>query len=371
MYIFRFLFLASLYIPTSFLFSDSSLTQTTSTRNWESFIEQPNHHQKSPLETQKLFSEESATKKIIPPPLQAGDGIALVLPASKIPMEEIDKCVEALENRGFTVHLAVNAEEEQGFFCGNDDARLRAFTECWLDPEVKAIWCIAGGYGCTRLLPLLDFSLFQEHPKIFIGMSDITALHAVLNRFMVTYLGPVAFQLYAIENEEEKRRIGEESLFAFLENPARHATWNLVDHPQVTVVQKGIGEGELVGGNLTLINALVGTPYEIDTKGKILILEDVNEKTYQIDRKICQLAQSGALDGLAGLILGNYTGCEPRRSESRGTDITLDEVFSHWFADAPYPVIRGFPTGHIPEQETLPLGRRARLDTHQKTLELL
>lgn len=314
---------------------------------------------------------EQKRKKIYPQPLKVGDCIALVFPASKITQERIDRCICGLEKRGFKVKLAANSKSYKGYLCGEDDVRLNAFTECWLDPEVKAVWCVLGGYGSGRLLPNLDFNLLCAQPKIFIGMSDITAIHGPLNEHgLVTFLGPCAFQLFMGE-DKEKTNIAEESLFSLIQNRNLHKVWDFSCNESVATLQEGVGEGEIVGGNLSLITAHIGTPWQLNTKGKILVLEDIGEETYRIDRMICQLKQAGMLDGLAGLILGSWTDCVPRFSESRGIDLDLDEIFTDWFSGAPYPVLQGFPTGHIPDQQTIPLGCPARLDTYHKKLEIL
>ena len=294
-------------------------------------------------------------------PLKMGDTIALVAPASWC--DGFDETSTALKERGFQVKLARNFEERFGYLAGTDEERAQALMEAWKDVEVKAIWCIRGGYGSGRILDLLDYDYIREHPKIFIGMSDITALHIALMQKagLVTFLGPVAKWTFDPIKETQLLEQGiwdivSESRTGVYENPLECET-----------IVGGKGEGILVGGNLALITAHIGTQWQLDTAGKILILEDVGEKVYRIDRMLNQLKQAGMIDNLEGLILASWDNCEPDMEDGW----TVEKVCRDYFSDAPYPVISGFPSGHIESQVTLPLNCRYALDGDTGKVELL
>jgi len=290
-----------------------------------------------------------------------GDTIALVAPASWC--DGFDETSAALKKRGFQVKLPSNFEERFGYLAGTDEERAQALMEAWKAPEVKAIWCIRGGYGSGRILNLLDYDYIRDHPKIFIGMSDITALHMALMQKagLITFLGPVAKWTF---DPTKKTKILEQGI------------WNIISEGKTGVYENplacktivgGKGEGVLVGGNLSLISAHIGTQWQLDTAGKILILEDVGEKVYRVDRMLNQLRQTGMVDNLAGLILASWKDCEPDMEGGW----TVEKICRDYFYDASYPVILGFPSGHIGAQVTLPLNCRYALDGNAGKVELL
>jgi muramoyltetrapeptide carboxypeptidase len=293
--------------------------------------------------------------------LKKGGTIGIVAPAKPTDGKTLAFCIDQLQKRGFRTKAAPNLTHKQGIFAGDEPFRARAFMECWCDPEVDAVWCFHGGYGCSPLLNHLDFNLIREHPKIFIGMSDATALHIALAKecHLITFLGPTLGYLFS-ERCLPHLPFSENALFGMIMKSQR------APFCEFEVLHAGRGEGRLIGGNLALITALIGTPWQIDTEGKILVLEDVNEAPYRIDRMLCQLRQSGLLKGLAGVVLCSWQGCE-------GDDPTfaLSEVFKRYFSSANYPVIYGFPNGHIPRQYTLPLNAIARLETDKHSFQIL
>jgi len=299
---------------------------------------------------------------IEPLPIKEGDTIAIVAPASIGKEGEVTACKEMLEIKGFKVKLADNVYDQWGNFAGADSARAKGIMDAFEDDEVKAIWCLRGGYGSGRILDELDFEIIQRHPKIFIGMSDITALHVVLNQNanLITYLGPNANFLFA-QGEGKDRSLAEKHAWLVLQGNQEM----LVFEGSQTLVS-GTATGVLAGGNLALLAAHVGTPWQIETKGKILLLEDVGEYTYRIDRFLCQLKQAGLLDAVAGVILSSWAGCDPQSPQ----DFEIQQVLKNYFAKAPYPVLLEFPSGHIENQVTLPLGREVALDADLKTLKI-
>ncbi len=297
-----------------------------------------------------------------PPLLKEGATIGVVAPAKSFDSMLLDSCLQQLEQRGFQTRVAPNVTTRVGYFAGDDAIRAQAFMECWCDSSVDAVWCITGGYGCMPLLNQLDYTLLRAHPKIFIGMSDITALHAAIGKYsgLVTFLGPNLGYIF------------KENSLPFSET---HVWKSVVDEHNefssfsgVQTLCSGVGEGRLVGGNLALICALMGTPWQLETKEKILVLEDVNEPPYRIDRMLCQLKLGGVLQELAGAVLCTWHGCETDTPEK---SFALSDVLEKYFSNAPYPVINGFPSGHVKNQVTLPLNCLARLDSDQKSIEIL
>lgn len=308
---------------------------------------------------------------IFPPPLQKGDLIALVFPASFL--TEIDEETgEILKNKaawlelqGYKTVFYPEKINRQGYLAGSDTERAEAFMSAWKNREVKAIWCFKGGYGSTRILDYLDYETIKANPKILIGMSDITALHQAIGQKtgLVTFLGPVLHYFNQIDFDNEYA-------FSSLENTVSNQITGSIPLPpdyQIKILKKGNAQGILVGGNLTLLATLCGTKWQPDTTGKILLLEDVNESIYAIDRKFWQLKAAGLLDSPAAVILGNWTNCKANSTYS----LTLSEVFDHYFRSAPYPVIQNFPTGHDKYQTTLPLNAPIQINTETASVTLL
>lgn len=291
-----------------------------------------------------------------PSPLCPGDTIALVAPASWV--TGVDQIVAALEERGFGVKVAANAFSKLSNFAGTDEERSRALMEAFVDPEVKGVWCMRGGYGCGRILNLLDYEVIRQNPKIFIGMSDITALHIAFTQLsgLTTFLGPVASFL----TEGKKSSFAEKELWETLSGMEKEWVYG---EPLVS----GQAKGRLTGGNLALLASHVGTRWEVETQGKILVLEDVDEYAYRVDRFLVQMEQAALFDEVAGVILGSWEKCKPGKEG----DWEIDAVLHHFFRGAPFPVLRNFPTGHIADQVTLPLNSLVELDVDAKRITLL
>ena len=289
--------------------------------------------------------------------LSIGDTIALVAPASWC--DKVEETVEALEERGFSVKVASNVHKRLSNFAGSDEERAQGFMECWRDPDVQVVWCLRGGYGSGRILDHLDYDVIKQNPKIFIGMSDITALHVALTQScnLTTFLGPVASFL---ANKNPPSTFAEKELWETLKPFEK--TWSYGE----TLVP-GCAIGKLTGGNLALLAAHVGTPWQVDARGKILVLEEVDEYAYRIDRVLNQMKQAGIFEGVAGVILGTWEKC---RAGKEG-DWDVDQVLQSFFENAQYPVLKGFPSGHIVDQVTLPLNCLAELDADAKEVRLL
>ena len=320
-----------------------------------------------------------ARRLVKPAVLKQGDLVGLIAPGGVLDDIIIQKCVINLESQNFKVKLSPNIRATRGGYAGTVQQRLDDLHGMFVDKEVKAIWTARGGSGCTGLLPGIRYDLVRKHAKILIGYSDITALHLALYRRagLVTFHGPVAWSTpndYAVSQMQ-----------AVLMNPRPQTEINMsVENERKASTQAefalrtfrhGIAEGRLIGGNLSVLSALIGTPYAAEIENHLVFLEDVREPPYRIDRMLTQLQQSvgnrGERDGLkraAGVMLGVF-------SRSRATDgdasLTANEVLDDHFSAIPIPAVAGYSFGHIAHQFTIPVGVRARLDTASQTLTLL
>jgi muramoyltetrapeptide carboxypeptidase len=302
-----------------------------------------------------------------PRALKRGDVIGIAAPASlPADLDAIDRGIRTLEQRGFEVRRMRPRFERRGFFAGSDAVRIEEMNSLLRDPEVRAIIAVRGGYGTLRLLPHLDYEAARDHPKLLIGYSDITALQfALLSRAGVPSLsGPMV----AVEWNDP-------------DAPSEELFWTLTTggglgdlvHPSgepLRAMRPGQVEGTLIGGNLSLITRLIGSPYLPDLDGAILFIEEVGEEPYRIDGMLAQLRLSGILDRIGGLVIGGLTEWEP--DHDRPT-LSLDEVLSDYVDLLDIPVATGLLYGHFPVKNTMPIGIRARLevDTNRATLSLL
>lgn len=274
-----------------------------------------------------------------------------------------------MKKLGLRVKWSGNLEREYGYLAGKDHQRLKDLHAMFGDPDVQAIWCIRGGYGTSRLLPFLDYGLIRKHPKVLIGFSDVTALlNAIYQRTgLVCFHGPVGSSEFTDYTLAHIRKIlfePAEKQVVFPADVDNGANPSLYPHS----IRKGKAEGELAGGNLSLVAALCGTPYQPEVQGKILFLEDVGEKPYRIDRMLTQLRQALPLEKAAGIMLGKFAGCEPDEGDR---SLSLEETLKDRLRDLKIPVGYGFSFGHIRDMCTLPVGARVRIDAKRMTVEIL
>ncbi|MBK8500891.1 MAG: LD-carboxypeptidase [Saprospiraceae bacterium] len=306
---------------------------------------------------------EPKIRMIKPKMLKTGDQIALIAPGSSVPPEKIEQAVVTCRSLGLEPVVSQYAMASNGYLAGTDEQRLEDLHSMFLHPDIKGIWCLRGGYGCTRLLPHINFELIRQNPKVFIGYSDITALHLAIGIHcnLVTFHGPVASSNatdYTIERFKE-----------VIMKPGPLAIQSTEEASALQyVIRDGSAEGSLTGGNLSLLTAMVGTPWLPGFAHKIVCIEDIGEKPYRIDRMLVQLFQATDLDKAAGIILGQFKDCEAKPEEK---SFSLEETLRHQFKDISAPVFYGFSFGHIDEQCTLPLGQQAKFNTQDKILHLL
>jgi muramoyltetrapeptide carboxypeptidase len=297
---------------------------------------------------------------LIPPYLKPGDKIGLVCPSGFMPPEKYQTCIETLTQWGFTVVLGKTPGNQFHYFAGTDKERLADLQQMMDDPEIRAILCARGGYGMGRIIDGLDFSKFRAHPKWIIGFSDITILHCHLfSNYKISSLhAPMA----AAFNDGEYKNQYIQSLHDALTGKKGDYTTegNLLD-------QSGTSKGILVGGNLSLLVNVIGTHSDINTKNKILFIEEVGEYIYGIDRMMYQLKRSGKLEHLHGLVIGKF-------SDMKDTTIpfgkSAKETIKDLIKEYDYPVCFDFPVSHERENYALKIGVKYKLTVGKKSVEL-
>ncbi len=302
-------------------------------------------------------------------PLRPGALIAVPTPASPLlDLEYLERGVAWLEARGFRARLTRNANIGASFKAGHPELRAQDLHEAFSDPEVDAICPLAGGHAAPGVLRSLDYELIAANPKPFVGFSELTVVHAALvgRAGLVTFYGPMVSALAVLPEWTQEN---------WLRALTTAEPLGVVDAdgPPARTVCPGVAEGELVGGTLSLVDTLLGTPFEIDTRGRILLLEDVNEEPPRVDRFLTHLLNAGTLQQCAGIWLGDFKHCEPRRQQPRwdGYNLTIEELIEELIAPLGIPTIHGLRVGHGREVVTVPLGVRARLDADAGRLEIL
>ncbi|HZK56764.1 MAG TPA: LD-carboxypeptidase [Clostridia bacterium] len=298
-----------------------------------------------------------------PKALKLGDKIGITATSGPAPTENIKLAKVWLEGLGFKVELAPSCFASYGYLAGKDELRADNLNSMFADKTIDGIICLRGGYGATRILDRVNFDIIKANPKIFVGYSDITALHIAINQIckLVTFHGPTASPNIAGGLDDFSKR---EFLRAIMDTePMKY-----IPTPQDTKIQtlvKGKACGIIVGGNLSLISATMGTQYEIDTKGKILFLEEIGEEPYRIDRMLIQLALAGKFDDAVGIILGDWNDCE---SKIYDNSLSLKEVFGDIIVPFGKPTIFDLKAGHCKPEATLPFGVKAVLDAEEGRL---
>lgn len=313
----------------------------------------------------------SSRKIIKPKRLTTGDAVAVIAPSSGVSKQAFDRALDNIRSLGFVPEEGKFARGSNGFLSGTDKERLSDIHWAFRDPEIKGIWCVRGGSGAPRLLPDLDYQLIRKNPKVFIGFSDITALHLAISQRtgLVTFHGPVGTSEYSEYTRDH--------VMNTLTRPTEKQIVRVSDFNKVqtseffhtTVIASGKARGQLVGGNLSLIGAMAGTPFALkDVRGKLLFLEDINEPPYKVDRLLTQLRQTVDLKAVAGIALGVFASGEPTRD---APSASLLSVFHDRLGGLGVPVVYGLSFGHIRDNFTLPMGIVAELDTDKATLTFL
>ena len=310
---------------------------------------------------------------IKPPKLKKGDTIGLITPASPITEEQLVQTKNLLKQLGFKSYHTSKVLLKKGYLAGTDTERVADLHHMFENESVDAILCIRGGYGTPRILEFIDYDLIRENPKIFIGYSDITALLQAIYKFsgLVTFHGIVG-----ISDFTEYTRNNFFELFTNANNSLiiQPAMLNSNDNDEFTpfVIESGIAKGELAGGNLALIVALMGTAFEIDMEGKLLFIEDIGEAPYKVDRMLTQLLLSGKLKTAKAVVLGVFNDCDFNNNDiTKENSLSLKEVLIDRLSDLGVPVLYGFSFGHIANQAVFPVGVMAELNTETRTIKIL
>ncbi|MFO0791125.1 MAG: LD-carboxypeptidase [Pirellulales bacterium] len=338
---------------------------------------------------------------IFPKALAPGDTIEFVAPAKYLEKERVDVAKQRLEALGFKVRLPENLYRKKGFLGGTDEQRAAELMQAFADPDVDAIFPGTGGYGTTRIIDKLDYDVIRKNPKILIGFSDITGLHIAINQQtgLVTFHSPnPEFGLGSDDDllpytahwfwrailatnkfpallgrgqgsaQHDADTIGY-TIFTHLTKNSNLDEKLFTDVPHPVTLHGGKARGRLIGGNLSVMHAMMGSPYEIQTAGKILFIEDVGEAPYRVDRMLNTLRLAGKFDHVAGIILGQFSA---RQEEPKwDDDESIDDVLGDYFGKLNVPVVTHFPLGHVRYNTTLPVGAMAELDGDAQTVRLL
>jgi len=313
----------------------------------------------------KTVKESGRHKKrtpIFPPALQKGDTIGLVAPAGPlIDKGKFSAGVHILEKKGFRLKYNRRLLNVRGYLAGSDRARAADFNMLWSDPEVKALVAARGGYGCLRMLELLDMKLIRKNPKILVGFSDLTVLLTAIHKKtgLVTYHGPVVTTLASIDRKSQK------SFF----NTLTKSTLPPIAAAKLKILKDGNAKGILLGGNLTTLVHMLATSYEIPWNEAILFIEDIGEFPYRLDRLLTHLNQAGRLQKIRGLILGTFSADD--RKENRAMQSAVHKRIMELLKDTDIPVWANFPVGHSRRNLTLPVGLEAEMNSSDGSLRFI
>ncbi|MBB6214074.1 muramoyltetrapeptide carboxypeptidase [Anaerosolibacter carboniphilus] len=302
-----------------------------------------------------------------PKPLKPGDTIGIIAPGGPSTRDELERGVQVLQNMGFHVTLGESVFHKRGYLAGEDHIRLKDIHQMFQNKGVQGIICMRGGDGSGRLLDRIDYDVIAKNPKVFVGYSDITALHIAFlqEAKLVTFHGPMVTSDMITEGFNEYTReaflkaISWEKPLGKLKNPEEDTMKTIVE---------GRAYGEIVGGNLALVTSTMGTPFELDTRGKLLFLEDIHEGVYRIDRMLNQLRLAGKLQEAAGIILGEFLDYEPENPED---SLTLEEVISDLVVPLNKPAIMGWKCGHGNYKLTIPLGVKGELNATDRQISIV
>ena len=291
-------------------------------------------------------------KLLIPARLMLGDKIGVVAPASPFDRKSFCQGLKVLEKMGFVPYVPESVFEKRQYLAGTDAERAEQINSLFREKAVRAIICARGGYGSLRLLTLLDYKAIRKNPKVFVGFSDVTALLTVFyNRCgLVCFHGPMVTTLATLTQKGRKALYGAVASAEKVRLTSQHAV----------IIHAGKASGPVIGGNLTTLSHLLGTPFTPVLKDHILILEEINEAPYRLDRMLMQMKLAGCFNGLAGLVLGSFKNCGKKKE--------VYEIAAEIFRNATFPILAGFSFGHVRGNPTIPVGMKATLDADANLL---
>ncbi|NDA56785.1 MAG: LD-carboxypeptidase, partial [Betaproteobacteria bacterium] len=315
----------------------------------------------------RLSIAETVPSMILPSPIKSkrlhiGDTIGLVAPSHSIHERlPFEIAIDTLQAMGFRIKEGAHLRARRGHHAGSDQQRAADINQMFADAQVDGILAITGGSGANRILPLLDYELIRRKPKFFGGFSDITALiNAIYAKTgLITFHSPAGVSEWNAFSQQQFRSIVQEALPWTMRNPRDPADLPAPREFRIQTLRAGKAQGHLVGGNLAVLSSMAGSGFLPQFKDAILFIEDTNEYIYRVDRMLSTLMLSGALDRLAGVVIGAFTQCTPGEGFGRST---LDEVFDDYFLERSYPVFRGAAIGHIRQKFTVPIGAKAEID---------
>ncbi|WP_081208959.1 S66 peptidase family protein [Salegentibacter sediminis] len=318
------------------------------------------------------FSRSKSSEIVIPKALEPGQTIGIVSPASAIfETEPFEIAKESFEALGLNVKFGNHVKKRYGHLAGSDEERAEELNEMFRDPEVNAIIALRGGSGAARILDKLDYEAIAENPKIFIGYSDITALHLAIfqKTGLVTYHGPVAVSVWNSFSSDHLKKLLFEKEAVLYENPEDKGDQLTQTKNRIRTISPGQATGQLLGGNLSVMTGIMGSDYfPQNWEGKILYLEDVGEQIYAVDRMMTQLYLGGVLDKISGFIFGKCSSCKP--GGSGYGSLTLEEVIDHYIKPLNIPAFSGAMIGHIDDNVTIPNGITASMDAEKGSFKL-
>ncbi len=302
-----------------------------------------------------------------PVPLKKGDRVALIAPSSPVPPSVLEKSIASIDFLSLNPIVMPSCTMRHGYLSGPDTQRAQDINQAFADPDIKGIFCLRGGFGATRLLPSLNLTTIKQNPKVFVGYSDITALHTVFNKLcgFVTFHAPMPNTGYS--------RLDPYSLESLKNNLFSEKSPSVVRNPEtepLQIINPGTAKGIITGGNLSLLQGTLGSPYEVDTKDKILFIEDVGERPYRLDKALTALSLAGKFKDCAGIILGTFAECEeppadtvPSSTNIAESTLTLKQIIEEVVKPWGKPTIFNFRAGHIYPQSTIPLGMETSFNT--------
>ena len=305
---------------------------------------------------------------IKPKKLKRGELIGIISPASAPDNSSIvENGVKYIESLGYRTILGKNVGKVRGYLAGTDEQRIEDIHQMFSDKKVKAVFCLRGGYGAFRLLDKIDYKLIRNNPKIFVGFSEITTLQmAFLEKAnLITFAGPMVVSNFSKEISDYT----EENFWRLLTSKNKPDNIIFSEHKIIYDKKYDKTSGRLIGGNLAVFTSMIGSGYLPSFKNDILLLEEINEPPYKIDRMLNKLRFNKVFNKLNGIILGNFIDCE--EPDKKKTSLTIDEVFRDYLGELKFPVIRSFPHGHTKNILTLPIGTNIKLNLREGRMEFL
>lgn len=315
------------------------------------------------------LSTEAST--LLPLPLKKGDKVGIISPsAATADRIQFQFAQETLEALGFEVQLGKNLKNRRGHLAGTDQERSNDLNEMFADQDIKAIICIRGGSGASRILPLIDYKTVKRNPKPLMGYSDITALHNAIHAKtgLITFHGPNGTGSWNSFNVKQFENMFFNQQLVTFENEAVKGDDLIIKQNRIQTISSGKAKGKILGGNLTVLTALSGTTYLPDFKNAILFIEDIGEDPYKIDRMMSTLKLNGTLDKINGFIFGQCSDCSPSGGYGR---LTLDDILDDYILPLGIPAYKGAMIGHVPKQFIVPVGAEVEMDADNGTFRML